>query len=329
MNKLYPLLFEPILKDKIWGGDKLKSILGKDYLPLPNCGESWEISGYDNNISLVKNGFLAGNKLEELIEIYMGDLVGDKIYKQFGLQFPLLIKFIEANDVLSIQVHPNDEMAAKHHNAYGKTEMWYIVQADEGAQLIAGFNEKGNKKNYLKHLKDNSLEKILNYENVKQGDAFFIPPGRIHAICQGIVLAEIQQTSDLTYRIYDWNRKDDKGNTRELHTKLAFEAIDFKHYKNYKTKYNIEKNKSSEIISCEYFTTNVLHINKAVNRDFNKHDSFVIYMSLEGNTTLIFDENRDSVNIKKGDTLLVPAIYKNLNLIPSSESKLLEIYIDN
>lgn len=328
MNKLYPLLFEPILKDKIWGGDKLKSILGKDYSPMPNCGESWEISGYNNNISVVKNGFLAGNNIEELIEIYMGDLVGDKIYEQFGLLFPLLIKFIEANDVLSIQVHPDNEMAAKHHNASGKTEMWYIVQADKGAQLISGFNEKGNKENYLKHLKNNSLEEILNYENVKQGDAFFIPPGRIHAICNGIVLAEIQQTSDLTYRIYDWNRKDDKGNSRELHTDLALEAIDFKHYKNYKTKYITKKDTGSEIISCEYFTTNILEINKAINRDLNQYDSFVIYMCLEGNTSIVFNENNDSVNITKGDTILVPAIYKNLEIIPSSESKLLEIYID-
>ena len=327
MNKLYPLKFEPILKEKIWGGNKIKSILNKDYSPLSNCGESWEVSGHNNNISVVKDGFLKGNNLEELIEVYMGDFVGDKIYDQFGIQFPLLIKFIDANDILSIQVHPDDEMAAKHHNDFGKTEMWYIIQADENAQLISGFNKKTNKTEYLKHLNNNSLEEILNYENVAAGDVFFIPPGRIHTICPGILLAEIQQTSDLTYRIYDWNRKDANGNTRELHTKLAMEALDFNYHKNYKTNYIASENKSSEVISCEFFTTNIIDLKKTINRDFKTLDSFIIYMCIEGQLNLIYDEHESPVSLIKGETIIVPAIYKNLDLIPDNNSKLLEIFI--
>jgi mannose-6-phosphate isomerase len=203
MNSLYPLKFTPVFKDKIWGGDKLKTILNKDFSDLPNCGESWEISAVQDDISVVSNGFLKGNNLEELIEVYMGDLVGEKVWEKFGCECPLLIKFIDANDNLSIQVHPNDELSAERHDAYGKTEMWYVVQADPGARLISGFSGKINKAEYLKYLGNGHLEDILNYEEVSAGDVFFIPAGRVHAIGKGIVVAEIQQTSDVTYRIFD------------------------------------------------------------------------------------------------------------------------------
>jgi len=234
MSHLYPLKFKPIFKDKIWGGNKIKTLLNKDFSPLPNCGESWEISGVQDEISVVSNGFLIGNNLQELIEIYMGDLVGDQVYQKYGIEFPLLIKFIDAHDDLSIQVHPNDKLAMQRHNAYGKTEMWYIIDADRGAKLISGFNTEVTKDAYIKHLENNTLNLILNYEEVKAGDVFFMPAGRVHAIGKGILLTEIQQTSDITYRIYDYNRKGTDGKPRELHTSLALDAIDFKSYDNYR-----------------------------------------------------------------------------------------------
>ena len=224
---MYPLLFKTIFKDKIWGGEKIHTILGKDFSPLPNCGETWEISGVKGTISEVKDGALAGKDLVSLINEYKGKLVGEKVYKQFGNEFPLLIKFIDANDDLSIQVHPGDQLAKERHDSFGKTEMWYILQADEGAKLNAGFNNEINEAIYLEHLKKNTLDEILNFEKVKAGDVFFLPAGRVHYIGKGVCLAEIQQTSDITYRIYDFDRKDDKGNTRELHTEQALAAIDY------------------------------------------------------------------------------------------------------
>jgi len=282
MEGLYPLKFSPIYKDKIWGGDKIKSILDKDFGNLPNCGESWEISGVEENISVVTNGFLAGNSLDELIEVYMGDLVGDKVFEDFGIEFPLLIKFIDANDDLSIQVHPNDEMAKKRHNAFGKTEMWYVIQADKGSKLQVGFNKQVDKDEYLEKLEDNQLTDILNFEEVKAGDVYFIPAGRVHAIGKGILLAEIQQTSDITYRIYDYDRRDKDGNPRELHTDLALDAIDFTLYPEYKTNYQPQINESSELVKCKYFTTNSLEINAVVEKDYNELDSFVIYIYIKG-----------------------------------------------
>jgi mannose-6-phosphate isomerase len=237
MSALYPLIFHTQYKDKIWGGQKIKTVLGKDYGDLPNCGETWEISGVKGNVSVVKNGSLAGKSLVELIQTYKEKLVGKKVFEKSGDEFPLLIKFIDANDDLSIQVHPDDALGMKRHNSLGKTEMWYVFEADKGAKLNSGFNQEMDKETYLKHLNDKSLEKILNYEEVKIGDVFFLPAGRVHYIGKGICLAEIQQTSDITYRIYDFDRRDDKGNLRELHTDLALDAIDYKHYVDYKTKY--------------------------------------------------------------------------------------------
>ncbi len=325
MNTLYPLKFTPILKDKIWGGKKLKTILNKkDASNI--CGESWEISGYDGDISIVSEGFLEGNELPELIEIYMGDLIGDKIYEKFGLQFPLLIKFIDAADVLSIQVHPDDAMAMERHNSLGKTEMWYVLQADEGSQLISGFQTQLDKKSYTKLLEAGQLETALNYENVSPGDVFFMPSGRVHAIGKGILLAEIQQTSDLTYRIYDFNRKDANGNLRELHTEAALEAIDFAVYDSYKTNYPVIANKTVNTVDCIYFTTNVMNFNKPVEKDFILIDSFVIYMCTEGEGEILYGEG-ESVSFAKGETILIPAVLKNLTIKPFKESTLLEIYI--
>lgn len=323
---LYPLKFIPVFKDKIWGGNKLKTILNKDFGELPNCGESWEISDVDGDVSVVENGFLKGNTLSEVIEIYMSDLVGEKVYEKFGLEFPLLIKFIDANDVLSIQVHPDDKLAKERHTAFGKTEMWYVIQADDGAELISGFNKTINKEIYLKHLEGKTLKNILNVEKVKPGDVFFIPAGRVHAIGSGILLAEIQQTSDVTYRIYDWDRLDDKGKQRELHTELALDALNFEMCENPKVNYNIKKNDKSNIIECDYFTTNIIEFNKPLYKDYNEIDSFVIYICLEGELTIKYNPDNNET-LKKGETILIPAELKELTLQPNNYSKILEVYV--
>jgi len=326
MEGLYPLKFTPIYMDKIWGGNKIKTLLNKDFGNLPNCGESWEISACEGHVSVVSNGDLAGNSLEELIEVYMGDLVGDQVFENFGIEFPLLIKFIDATDDLSIQVHPGDEMSMERHRAAGKTEMWYVLQADQGSKLQVGFNQPVDQEKYLEKLEQLELTEILNFEEVKSGDVFFIPAGRIHAIGKGILLTEIQQTSDITYRIYDYDRRDAKGNLRELHTELALDAIDWDLFSDYKTKYQPKINESVGLAKCNYFTTNLLELNQPIEKDYNKLDSFVIYIGLEGE--LQIDTDSGSESLKKGETILIPASIENVQLKPlSATAKVLEVYI--
>jgi mannose-6-phosphate isomerase len=320
---LYPLKFNPILKDKIWGGAKLRDVLGKS--SSDKAGESWEISGVEGDISVVLNGFLKGNSLQELAEIYMGDLLGDVIYDRFGVEFPLLIKFIDAADFLSVQVHPDDAMARERHNSYGKTEMWYIVESDKG-QLNVGFNRELDKEQYLHYLQGGRLKEILNYEEVVAGDIYYIPAGRVHAIGPGVLLAEIQQTSDVTYRIYDWDRTDDKGHPRELHTELALDAIDFGFHSSYKTNYTPLENSTVTAVDSPYFTTGVIHLDKPVEKDFNLIDSFVIYLCLEGAAGITYGDGEVEV-IKKGETVLIPAELKNLAIVPTEATTLLEVYI--
>lgn len=322
---MYPLLFKTIFKDKIWGGGKIKTILGKDFSPLPNCGETWEISGVEGNISVVREGEWAGRDLVSLINEYKEKLVGGKVYKQFGNEFPLLIKFIDANDDLSIQVHPDDKLAKERHNSFGKTEMWYILQADKGARLNAGFNKQIDEATYLKHLNNNTLEEILNFETVEAGDVFFLPAGRVHYIGKGVCLAEIQQTSDITYRIYDFDRIDDKGNKRDLHTDQALAAIDYKFYGEYKTGYTSRKNEASSLVSCPYFTTNILLLENPVQRNYDQLDSFVIYICAEGEVVLNY--GKASMKIKKGDSVLLPAVFKTVMLEPKGNTKILEVYV--
>lgn len=324
--QLYPLKFKPIIKDKIWGGTKLKSILNKE--ASDKAGESWELSGVEENISVVTNGYLEGNDIQELAEVYMGDLLGQKVFNKFGTEFPLLIKFIDAADDLSIQVHPNDEQAEERHNSFGKTEMWYVMQADKDASLIAGFNQKVDKELYLDKLQKNEILDILNTEKVTDGDAYFMPAGRVHAIYTGCLIAEIQQTSDLTYRIFDFNRRDDEGNLRELHTELAVDVIDYNYYDEYKSKYATTPNNSENIVDCKYFTTNIIELDDAIERDMNEFDSFIIYMCVEG-TAEIVRENAENTTIIKGETVLVPAEIAHYYLKTSSKAKLLEIYIGN
>ncbi|MFD0991593.1 type I phosphomannose isomerase catalytic subunit [Tenacibaculum geojense] len=326
MSKVNQFLkFTPILKEKIWGGEKLRTHLNKA-TNSSNIGESWELSDVEGDTSIVANGNLKGKDLKELLSTYKSSLVGEKVYNQFGEKFPLLIKFIDAKEALSIQLHPHDDLAQKRHNSFGKTEMWYVMQADENANLIVGFKKDSTQKEYLKHLENKSLLDILNVDVVSKGDVYFIPTGRVHAIGAGVLLAEIQQTSDITYRVYDWDRQDSAGNYRELHTDLALDAIDYKAKEQYNTNYESEENKASEIVSCPYFTTNIFPINGTVNVNNSSKDSFVIYMCVSGKT--VFNYNKISTSLEAGETLLVPAGLKEFSINSTNGlSELLEVYI--
>jgi mannose-6-phosphate isomerase len=324
---LYPLKFHSILKERIWGGNKLETQFGKDLGGKTNIGESWELSAVEDSISVVSNGPLAGNDLQELIEIYMGDLVGEKVFEKFGTEFPLLIKLIDAEDDLSIQVHPDDKMAAKRHNAFGKTEMWIALDDEDNPRVITGFNQNTDKETFLKMLNNNTVTQLFNFEQVKKGDVFFVPAGRVHTICAGNVIAEIQQTSDITYRIYDYDRKDEKGFNRDLHLDLALDVIDYSKVKNPKTKYIPLENTPVELVSCEYFTTNQLNITKPIGRDYYSLDSFVVYLCIEGSCEVRNTGGYKEI-IKKGDTILIPSSLNSIELKPISEKvELLEVYI--
>ncbi len=301
----YPIKFEPILKEKIWGGDKLKTILNKKFVE-DNIGESWEISDVEDSETVVIEGDLKGATLKSLIKQFKGDFVGDHIYETFGNNFPLLIKFIDAKTPLSIQVHPSDSLAKERHNSFGKNEMWYVMEADKDAELIVGFNKTVEKETYVNHLNNSTLNEILNIEKVTKGDTYYIPAGRIHAIGAGVLLAEIQQTSNVTYRIYDYDRVDAKtGEKRELHTDLAIEAIDFEHYDNYKTRYKLQTNTSNKLVHSPYFKTNIITVKGEIIKNYSNLDSFVIYICVHGFLELEYKDKNFSLN--KGETLLLPA----------------------
>ena len=326
MSDLYPLKFEPILKEKVWGGNTLADEYGKNGAGLKNIGESWEISAVSGNLSVVSNGFLAGNNIEEILEVYMGDITGDEVFERYSIEFPLLIKLIESKDDLSVQVHPGDELAKNRHNAFGKTEMWYILKSDEGAKIYTGFAEPVTRELYMEALRNNALPGILNVEYPVPGDVFFTPAGRIHAIGRGIVLAEIQQTSDVTYRIYDWDRKNNRGKSRELHIDLAIDAIDFSAAGPGGMRKEITENTPANVVSCEYFTANIIHITRPFDRDYNLLDSFVIFLCTEGSYRLRWEGK--SVSVSKGETILLPAMIKDIVLDPEPDATILEIYIE-
>lgn len=322
---LYPLKFDPIFKEKIWGGQKLKSLLGKNLPPRMKIGESWEISGVKGSVSVANEGMLAGQSLQAIVEEYKEKLVGQKVYVQYGNEFPMLIKFLDANDELSVQVHPNDDLAKKRHNSLGKTEMWYIIQADEGAKMNVGFEKKLSKESYLDAVKSNRWEEILHYENVSAGDVYFIPSGRIHNIGKGICLVEIQQTSDVTYRIYDFDRTDDSGKPREMHIDESVDALDFNTYPEYKTKYKPVQNGAVELVKSTYFETNYLDFKIASVRDYSKIDSFVILICLEGNLEIWHPMGRTMVYT--GQCVLIPACINAITLLPHFSCKVLETFV--
>jgi len=325
---LYPLKFKPIYKEVVWGGQKIKQTLNKKGNLPQNCGESWEISAIEGSISVVDNGFLKNNNLEEIVEIYMGELVGESVYEKFGIEFPLLIKFIDAADDLSVQVHPDNKTAEEKHNAYGKSEMWYVLETEKDATLINGFSKKIDSEQFLKLQENGELKNVLNNIKVQPGQVFNIPAGRIHSIGKGILLAEVQQTSDVTYRIYDWHRKDLKGNYRELHTDLALDVLDFEPCIDCKVKYENTKNKTNEILKNEFFAVNILDFDKKIEKDYFHLDSFVIYICVEGDAEILSDDN-EAVSIKKGETVLIPADLKNIVLNPKTKTTILEVYVQN
>jgi mannose-6-phosphate isomerase len=319
-SKIYPLQFEAILKERIWGGEKLKSLLNK---PITSkiTGESWELSTVEGDVSVVANGDYKGKALTDLINEYPNEVLGTAVYKRFGNQFPLLFKYLDAREDLSIQVHPNDELAKKRHNSFGKTEMWYIMQADQDARIIVGFKEDSSSKEYLEHLKNNTLVSILDGVKVKTGDVFFLETGTVHAIGAGLVVAEIQQTSDITYRLYDFDRKDAQGNTRELHVDLALEAINYNKVNTFK-EYTKEVNKSNTVVDCPYFTTNFIPL-ETEKEVVNSGMSFVVYMCIEGSFAIEY--GGVTYQYIKGDTVLIPAAMKNYDL--KGKASILEIYI--
>mgnify|MGYP001215146450 CR=1 FL=1 len=322
MEHLYPFIFEPIIKEKLWGGKNLNEILNKPRMSDYD-GESWEISCVPGNISVVRNGPFAGKSLTELIEQFRGDLVGEAVYEEHGAKFPLLLKFIDAQQDLSIQVHPDDELAIDRHNSFGKTEMWYVIDAEPDASIIIGFSEPLNVSRYLDYVENKKLMSVLNRERVQVHDVFLVPAGRVHNIGKGLVIAEIQQTSDVTYRIHDFDRIDTKGNTRDLHNDLAVEAIDFNIPDSYKTTY--EPSSSEQVIgTSDYFITKRRLISKSTTLNFN-HSSCTVLMCIEGS----FDVPNYSElpSISKGDTVLVPSCIEELILKPQSSGILLEIHI--
>lgn len=320
---MYPIKFNPILKERLWGGTKLKTLFNKP-IETDITGESWEVSAVKGDISVVANGDFTGKSLQELIDLYPNELLGKHVYEKFGADFPILIKFIDAREDLSIQVHPNDELAKKRHNSFGKTEMWYVMQADEGAELIVGFNKDVSKEEYQQLLDNEQLTEIMNYEKVTEGDTFFINTGKVHAIGGGIIIAEIQQTSDITYRVYDFNRKDKNGNLRELHTEQALDAIDYQKKDDFKVTYSKSDNYTNEMVNCPYFITNYLKLTENFEKEIGSQDSFHIYMCVKGSG--VISDGKTELTVNQGETVLFPASCGKLQ-VKTSQMELLEVYL--
>jgi len=346
--EMYPFKFEPILKKILWGGSEICRFKQLD-VKESGIGESWEVSQVPGSISVVANGPLKGKSLTELMEAAPEALLGKKIFKRFGMEFPLLVKFIDAQDDLSIQVHPNDELARKRHNSFGKTEMWYVIDSKPGSKLISGFSQQIDAEEYTRRIADNTIEEVLQSHEAKPGDVFFLPAGRVHAIGAGLFIAEIQQSSDITYRLFDYNRKDAQGNSRELHTELAKDAIDYKLYDTLQTNYEPLENDVTPLISCPYFTTNRIYLKAdesgfetvvtsegskrvpmtetlEMDRSYEGFDSFVIYVCMKGEGQIQFGSDQ-YLDIHQGETVLLPAALNTTVLSTSSELLLMETYI--
>lgn len=313
------------MKDKIWGGTRLKTMLYKEISDANCCGESWEVSGLVGDESMIINGFLAENNLNELLEIYMTELVGEKNYEKYGLGFPLLIKFIDAQDNLSVQVHPDDELAQRKYGQSGKTEMWHVIASEPGSGLYVGFNKTVCKAQFEEAIANGTVEDVLQFYPVQPGDTFMIPAGTVHAIGKGVLLAEIQQPSDITFRVFDWNRVDDEGNSRELHVQEALEAIDFDHQTdNFKVEYQPQLNKTVKLVRSQYFNTSLLEFDQPLSKSFVEIDSFVIYMCLDGQILLAYGDERE--RLETGEVVLIPAEMEEIQLLPARKSKVLEVY---
>lgn len=318
-----PLKFSDILKPVIWGGDELCKFKGVTP-QLSGIGESWEISQVEGDVSVVTEGEYQGKTLTEVIEAEGAALMGKHVFEKFGTTFPLLIKFIDARDNLSIQVHPDDELAKERHNSFGKTEMWYVISATEGAGLYSGFSQQITPDEYVERVENSTITDVLQFHKAAAGDVYYLPAGRVHAIGSGLMIAEIQQTSNITYRIYDYNRTDKEGNPRELHTSLAKDAIDYKLYSDLKTDYTPEVDKSVSLVESNYFTTNLIEVKSSVEVSIAERDSFVIYICMEG-SAVITNQDGEETTIKQGETILVPASTAKLTIV--GDAKIMESYI--
>lgn len=324
---MYPLKFEPILKQTLWGGDKIIPFKHLNET-LPNVGESWEVSAVEGSESVVANGTDKGYTLPEMVRKYKEELVGEANYARFGNKFPLLIKFIDAKLDLSIQVHPGDELAKKRHNSFGKNEMWYVIAADKGAKLISGFAEEITPKEYKDRVHNGTFAKVLQTCAIEPGDVFYVPAGRVHGIGAGAFVAEIQQTSDITYRIFDYNRKDKDGKSRELHTSQAMDAINFSDVQDdFRTEYERVQNEPVEMVASPYFTTSVYDMTEEITCDYSELDSFVIFICVEGSCRLT-DDNQNEITLRAGETVLLPAAVQEVTIVPEGQRvKLLETYV--
>lgn len=316
---LYPLKFTPIYKEKIWGGSRIKKLKNDESIS-DKCGESWEVSSVQGDLSVVSDGPLKGNNIQELAEVYMSDLLGDKVFKKYGIEFPLLVKIIDASENLSVQVHPDDDFAKQQHNAYGKPEAWYVLDAKKDAKIILGFNKSTSQVELIEKLKKNEVLDLVNFFNVQQGSVYEIPPGRIHATGKGILLLEVQQTSDITYRVYDYNRKDN----RELHIDLATEVLDYTKTEKAPIKFSRKPDISNPILSNTYFNMNFLPVMNSAIKDYGMIDSFIIYYCINGKVGFEYDNSK--YTIEKGETILIPASINSIKLVPSIYSELIEIY---
>ena len=323
---MYPLKFNPILKSMIWGGEKMRQYKAID-TDQKNIGESWELSGVPGNESVISNGKFAGRTITELIKEYGPELLGRHGYETYGENFPLLIKFIDARDDLSIQVHPDDAMAQSvHGQPFGKTEMWYVVSADKDAHLMSGLSTEITPEEYVSRVENNTITDVLSDYKVQSGDVFFLPAGRIHSIGKGCFIAEIQQTSDLTYRIYDFGRLGLDGKPRELHTELAKDAIDYSVSEDYRTAYTAAQNEETQLVECEYFKTNLLDLTEPLSVDVKSKDSFMIVICLEGQGEMK-DSEGNVVALKQGETVLVPAVTDQMAFLPQARLKVLLSWI--
>ena len=323
---MYPLKFEPILKQTLWGGEKIIPFKHLNET-LTNVGESWEVSAVEGSESVVSYGPDKGMTLPEMVRHYKEELVGEANYARFGDKFPLLIKFIDAKLDLSIQVHPDDALAKKRHNSFGKNEMWYVISADPGAKLISGFSQEITPKEYKERVHDGTFAEVLQSCPIQPGDVFYVPAGRVHGIGAGAFVAEIQQTSDITYRIYDYNRKDKNGKTRELHTTQAVDAINFSDVQDdFRTAYDRVQNEPVEVVACPYFTTSVYDMTEEITCDYSELDSFVIFICTEGACRLRDNEEHE-VTLQAGETVLLPATTQNVTIVPDQHVKLLETYV--
>ena len=329
MARFYPLLFQPNFHTVVWGGHQLRPYKGLEPTDEP-IGESWEVSAVPSSTSIISNGEWSGRDLVSVIREYPDAILGKTVNKKYGGQLPLLVKFIDAERDLSIQVHPNDEMARREHGKMGKSEMWYVIRADEGSHLYAGFRRQITPDEYERRIADGTITEVLADHPVKAGDVFYLPAGRIHAICGGIQLAEVQQSSDVTYRIYDYNRPGMDGKPRELHTELAAKALDYRVERNYRTEYTETDNRAVQIIDSPYFDVRVMEITTPFHRNLLKYDSFIITMCISGDCKIRVRSNGDEITLREGHSTLIPAAIADYDVLPLGRStRLLDAFIDN